>query len=264
MPRRLIYCTIPVLITGSVFLGIASAAAQKPSGPQGDNYVSIAKLPDWSGAWVIPFDAFRNELQRHRNPDSPDAPLLTADYAAMRDTMRARQRSGQDQTNAKPVRQNAESCLPSGMPNLMRYSFAIEFLFTPGRVTLLAENESAIRRIYTDGRAHANDPDVTYTGESIGHWETDTLVVHTTAISPKAELMGGIKTSGKAQVTERIQLKDQKHLQIDTVVEDPIALKAPWRYSRIYERSDPSFFERVCDNNRDADDGEPDLTPPER
>jgi hypothetical protein len=105
---------------------------------------------------------------------------------------------------------------------------------------------------------------MTYSGESIGHWEGDTLVVHTTAISPKAQLMGGIKTSGKAEVTERIHLKDKSHLQIETVVEDPIALKAPWRYSRIYEHSDLGFFELVCDNNRDVDDGEPNLTPPER
>ena len=86
-------------------------------------------------------------------------------------------------------------------------------------------------------------------------------MVDTTAISPKAELQAGVKTSGKAHVTERIHLKDKDHLQIDTVVDDPIALKAPWRYRRLYDRSDSGFFERVClDNNRDVNGGEPDLT----
>jgi len=264
MIRRPINHTVHVLVVSCLFFGVALAAGQKPLGPQGDNYASIAKLPDWSGVWVIPFAAFRDELTRHRNPNSPDAPLLTTDYAAMRDTYRDRQRTGKDPDNGKPIRQNAESCMPTGMPNLMRYAFGIEFLFSPGRVTLLAETDSAIRRIYTDGRGHTDDPDLTYTGESIGHWEADTLVVHTTAISPKAELMGAIKTSGKAQITERIHLKDKNHLQIETVVEDPTALKAPWRYSRVYERSDSGFFEHVCDNNRDVDDGEPDLTLPGR
>jgi len=38
-------------------------------------------------------------------------------------------------------------------------------------------------------------------------------------------------------VTERIRLRDINHLQIDTVVDDPLALKAAWRYIRIDERS---------------------------
>ena len=256
--------TTTFLIASWMLFGVASANAQQLSGPQGDTYASIARLPDWSGVWVVPFAAFRDELQRHRNPNSPDAPLLTSDYAAMRDAYRNRQIAGGDPVKGNPARQNGEACLPTGMPNLMRYAFGIEFLFTPGRVTVLAELDSTIRRIYTDGRPHAPDADATYTGESIGHWEGDTLVVDTTAISPKAELMGAIKTSGKAHIVERIHLEDKQHLQIDTVVEDPIALKAPWRYSRIYERSTLGVFEKVCDNNRDADDGEPDLTLPGR
>ena len=128
---------------------------------------------------------------------------------------------------------------------------------------MLLEQDSMVRRIYTDGRAHTDDPDVSYAGESIGHWEGETLVVDTTAITHKAELRAGVKTSGQAHVTERIHLKDKDHLQIDTVVEDPIALKAPWRYSRIYERSNSGFFERVClDNNRDVTAPSVNLTPP--
>ena len=90
-----------------------------------------------------------------------------------------------------------------------------------------------------------------------------TLVVHTTAIAPEARLFLVVPSSGKMQVTERLHRNDTNHLQIDTVVEDPIALRMPWRYTRIYERSDTAFFERECDaNNRDGNDQEPDLTPP--
>src|SRR5262245_43705797 len=94
---------IPVLIASCLSIGLASAAGQTPSGPQGDTYASIAKLPDWSGAWVVPFEPFRAELQRHRNPNSPDAPLLTTDYAAMRDAYRDRQKTGEDQDKSKPL-----------------------------------------------------------------------------------------------------------------------------------------------------------------
>jgi hypothetical protein len=51
-------------------------------------------------------------------------------------------------------------------------------------------------------------------------------------------------------------------MRIDTVVEDPVMLTAPWRYSRTYQRLDDRWFERACNNDRDGDDREPDLTPP--
>jgi hypothetical protein len=244
-----------VLVAGYVLSAVASIAGQSSILP-GNSYASIAALPDWGGAWVVPFEAFTTENARQRDPKDPSAPLLTPDYAAMQAAFNNR-----DNPTRRPS--NNETCLPSGMPNVMRYAFAIEFVFSPGRVTMLLEQDSMVRRIYTDGRAHTDDPDVSYAGDSIGHWEAETLVVDTTAITHKAELRAGVKTSGQAHVRERIHLKDKDHLQIDTVVEDPIALKAPWRYSRIYERSNSGFFERVClDNNRDVNGGEVNLTPP--
>lgn len=150
------------------------------------------------------------------------------------------------------------------MPNVMRFAFGVEFLFTPGRVTMLLEQGPTIRRIFTDGRGHSSDPDLTYAGESIGHWEGDTLVVDTTGITGKAALTSGVRSSGHAHIIERIHLLDRTHLRIDTVVEDPLMLQTPWRYSRTYERSDGSWFERYCENNRDGNDSEPDLTPPAR
>jgi hypothetical protein len=237
--------------------------AQQGSGPQGDAWASIARLPDWSGAWIVPFDRFREESTRFRDPTHPDAPKWTPAYMPIVEANRRRVQTGQESSPGIAARQNAENCLPTGMPNAMRYPFAIEFIFTPGRVTILGELDSLVRRIYTDGRPHAHDPELSYAGESIGHWEGQTLVVHTTAISPNAELQAGLRGSGRAQITERIRLRDRTHLQIDTIVEDPMALTAPWRYTRDYERIPPRFFENRCqDNNRDVNGDEPDLTPP--
>ena len=77
-------------------------------------------------------------------------------------------------------------CLPHGMPSWMLITHnAFEWLTTPGRVTMLGEVDgNRMRRIYTDGRAHPEDPDLTLHGYSIGHWEGDILVVDTTAIAP--------------------------------------------------------------------------------
>ncbi len=239
MDTSLIRYAARVIATWALVAGTATAG--QTSRTNNGNPASVLERVDWLGAWVIPREAFVDEIPRLRDPKDPVAPLLTADHAAMQGS------------RSRSVRSNSETCRPTGMPNVMRYPFAIEFLFSPGRVTMLLEYDSTIRRIYTDGRSPTDDPDPSYTGESRGHWERDTLVVHTTAITSSAELLPAVRTSGRASITERIHLKDANHLEIDTTVEDPVALRAPWRYSRTYERSNAGFFEHVClDNNRDV------------
>ncbi len=204
-----------------------------------DAQASIASLPDWSGTWAMPDRTFM-ELMKV-GAAAPFKP----DYAT-----RAR---------AKP---NSTSCLPTGMPGIVTLPLGYEFLFTPGRVTILAEEGPLIRRIYTDGRAHDADPEPTYAGHSIGRWEGNTLVVETIAIKPQSEFLNRLKTSGKTRVIERITLTDPTHMRIDFEIHDPIALTAPWRYGVTYQRSETDFIESYyCDNDRDSQ-GEPDLRPP--
>jgi hypothetical protein len=221
-----------------------------------------AGLPDWSGAWIIPSEVFGQGILREHNPSDPTAPPLSSAYAEKLRAFNARRLTG-DSKAGQHLRTNGELCLPAGMPDTMKYPVAIEFLFSPGRVTVLSEEGPTIRRIYTDGRAHPRDPDPSYAGESIGRWEGEALVVETVAISAKAQLMSGVRTSGQARVTERIYLEDRDRLKIHTVVEDPVALTRPWVYSRTFQRLKSGFVENVClDNNRDVNGDEPDLTPP--
>ena len=116
-----------------------------------------------------------------------------------------------------------------------------------------------VGRIYTDGAPNA--PDRPSTSANRSGMGGCTLSSHQ-AIDPRGNVPAYADRS--TQVTERIRLRDRTHLQIDTVVEDPVALTAPWRYSRVYERIAPRFFENHCqDNNRDVNGDEPNLTPPE-
>jgi hypothetical protein len=253
--------TIPsgALLLGAVMYTAAALFAQ-------------AAPPDWSGAWIYPFEAFGQENSRLRNPGDAIAPKFTPAYMALLAESR-RGLAGRSNTpdavaamiTAGPRRRlNSEDCLPTGMPNMMRYSFAFEFLFSPGRVTIVLEHDdTSVRRIYTDGRGHTADPDPSYNGESIGRWDGDTLVVHTVGISARAELIAGVPTSGRATVTERIRRVAADRLQIDTTVDDPGALMEPWKITRVYMRTAPVFFERICqDNNREGSGDMPDLTPP--
>ena len=142
-------------------LGATNTSAQR-RGPQGDTYASIQALPDWSGIWVWPFSAFTAVNEGLRDPKAPgDAPRLTPAALAVREALRKEVLSGSAGSAAQPRAGTCTAGRPPGMPAVMRFSFGVEFLFTPRRVTILLEQGSTMRRIYTDGRAHSVDADPT-------------------------------------------------------------------------------------------------------
>lgn len=113
---------------------------------------------------------------------------------------------------------------------------SIEFLFTPGRVTLIAE-EGLVRRLYTDGRALPAEPEPSDAGTSIAHWEGQTLVVETTGLRPDALAFSlGAAVGEHARVIERIFLKDADVLQIDVTLDAPQALSHPAKTTYLYRR----------------------------
>ena len=73
MSRLLMRRAFGVVVSGLLVL-TPGIAAQKPSGPQGESYASIATLPDWSGAWVRPFSEFEAELILARDPQDQTVP----------------------------------------------------------------------------------------------------------------------------------------------------------------------------------------------
>jgi hypothetical protein len=127
---------------------------------------------------------------------------------------------------------------------------AMEILFTPGRVTLLGESDgNRIRRIYTDGRKHPDDPDPTLHGHSIGHWEGDTLVVDTVGIIPQSLLAvseaEGVPNNGDMHVVERIHLQGKDILADDLEIFAPKILTKPWKTTRIFFRQRAKKYDIV-------------------
>src|SRR5262249_19542779 len=122
---------------------------------------------------------------------------------------------------------------------------AVEFLFTPGRVTILGELDgNHRRRIYTDGRKHPEDPDITLHGHSIAHWEgsrqNQSLVLATVALVPDAELAldesVGIENGGNMHIVEHMHLADANTLHDDLEITDPKVLTATWKTTRVFHR----------------------------
>ena len=70
-------------------------------------------------------------------------------------------------------------CLPSGTPRIYAHPAPFEIVQTRGRVLIMYEWMNLNRHIYTDGRDHREGRPPSWMGESIGHWEGDTLIVET-------------------------------------------------------------------------------------
>ncbi|MGO9046547.1 MAG: hypothetical protein ACLPXW_20095 [Xanthobacteraceae bacterium] len=142
-------------------------------------------------------------------------------------------------------------CLPHGMPTWMLITHnAFEWLTTPGRVTMLGEVDgNRMRRIYTDGRPHPEDPDLTLHGYSIGHWEGDVLVVDTTAIAPQAYIATseavGIPNNGDMHIVERLYLAKPNVLYDELEITAPKVLSAPWKTTRIFRRYPDRHYEII-------------------
>jgi len=237
----------------------AGAAKAAPRGEQGRTWQSIARLPNWQGAWSLDRDTFERGVQTVTNPyKNPYAAPLNEKWQAYR---LANAAANGGQGPASGTRNNATKCLPDGMPALMSAPHDFMFLFQPG-VVVIVSNDGEQRVIHTDGRAHPPDPDETWEGDSIGHWEGDTLVIDTIGIKPSAEVfMGMPNASSRTHVVERIRLDPGDHkLHLKASVTNPDQFTQPFEYENTFEALPKGMSEYVClENNRDTDRGETDL-----
>jgi hypothetical protein len=207
----------------------ATAAAQTPAQTA---YAELATWPDWSGIWT-PQPSPPNKL--HTGQWVDNEPDWTPDAARQIAKLEAAEAAG----HPNNIYVN---CLPEGMPGFMIMTLnALEILFTPGRVTILGEFDgNRLRRIYVDGRPHPEDPDLTFNGHSIGHWQGDTLVVDTIGILPEVFIpLGqgvGLPNNGGMHIVENIRLAAPDILQDDLTVTAPRVLRSPWHYTRKFKR----------------------------
>lgn len=237
-------------LAGGAALAMAvSAPAQDAPIPRGDGYAELEQLPDFSGVWNPDWSLLFGGAGGGRTRVEPK---LTPPAQERFDAFRAKQ-------EAEGVSQEAQiNCMPPGMPAIMSQPYPVEFLFTPGRVTIFAETYSQARRIYTDGRALPDDPDELFNGTSVGRWDGDTLLVETVGFSPLTSIAAGIAHSGQMRIHERIWLEQPDVLRIETTITDPEVLAEPLVQQLAFRKQpDWDIREYVCqENNRlTADEG---------
>jgi hypothetical protein len=227
--------------------GGAAAAAPRAAGPapgivlnpppKARDWANLAQLPDWSGVWNPNISDQNAQIKTNPVPWSPKSAAAVARLAA-------------EEAAGRP-KGLFVNCLPEAMPSWMLITHnALEILFTPGRVTFLGESDgNRIRRVYTDGRGHPDDPDPTFHGHSIGHWEKDTLVVDTVGILPQALLAVseavGLPNNGDLHIVERWHLTGRDVLSDDLEIDAPRILTKPWKTTRSYFRQRARKYDLV-------------------
>jgi hypothetical protein len=233
---------------------VVAWAQKAPAPPTAADWSALAKLPDLTGVWeaalggggaargagAAPAAGRGGAAPAAARGATPAGPQLTPEYAAKRDALRAQAREDNETAN----------CLPPGMPGIMNQPYPMEFLLTPGKLTIVIEAYTQVRHIYTDGRKLPEDPDEKFFGTSIGHWEGDTLVVETVGFSPLTQLAAGIPHSDSMKILERFRLTDPDTMSIETTITDPKALTAPFTSNRTLKRHrNWTIAEYICEEN---------------
>ena len=146
-------------------------------------------------------------------------------------------------------------CKPLGVPQSFVTPYPFQIVQTPKLILMIFEYPNSIRWIPTDGRAHPVDPDPSWMGDSIAHWEGDTLLVDSVGFNDKTEISGYMHTED-LHVVERYRRLENGSLEYNVTVEDPNVFARPWvlpartlPFRPEAERVD----EFVCETSKDYD-----------
>lgn len=222
-------------------IAIATPLAAQET-PRAGAYDSVTGWPDWSGVWSPGVGA------ASRTTATP--PTFTPRGKALADAFEAGKARGEN------LQTQAANCMPNGMPGIMRLPYPLEFVYSPGRVNILIETYSQVRRVYIGGTL-PEDPDPAFNGHSVGHWEGDTLVVETIGLSPLVSVVPGIHATEATRFIERFHREGDRLIDQITLI-DPTLFAEPYVMTQAYSlKPDWQMREYICqENNRDGADAQ--------
>jgi hypothetical protein len=131
-------------------------------------------------------------------------------------------------------------CYPAGMPRLMTRYGPLMMLQHPTAIFILSRLNNEYRVIWLDGREREPEEhrDANWNGESIGHWEGETLVVETMGFTDEHHLIQqGVFTGDQLKITERItMLNDGNTVKLEFIMTDPEHWVGEWRHIKFRDR----------------------------
>lgn len=235
-------------VAGALLAGVLLSVGFLQSAAGAD---AAAKVPDITGAWGSYPGPRSGPPDPKLAPPPPSPLLLKAPYKSAYEAQRAKEI--ESDKRGEPLGNASTECLPPGMPQMMSAIYPIEFIQSAGRVTVVAEAMSQVRRIYL-GKPQLKIEEVPpgYFGHSVGRWEGDTLVVDTVGVKDTVLGYRGMPHSDQMHIRERIRLVAPDILHDEITIEDPVVLEKPFTYTTGYRRmADYEMLEYVCENNRD-------------
>ena len=259
-------------ILRSLFAGLLCAAAGSAT-RAADTAPHVDFAPDANTGWQTPEDEFipppsgpgpvlsdpaHPYLSFYKFPRNPNPAYRVADLSNpilqpwTREALakaNARALSGADVTIPK------ERCWPAGVPGFLLYpATPVYFLQTPKEVTMIWTQDHQVRHVYLN-QNHSARVTPSWFGESVGHYEGDTLVVDTVGLNTKTFVDNYFTPhTDQLHVVERWRMVDDgKALEVNLHVEDPGAFTKPWNAIQRYRRvTGGPMPETVCaENNGD-------------
>jgi hypothetical protein len=211
----------------TVFICSPRIAAQSKKTPRPAKAAPSGEIPDLSGVWMQdqpPATAMQYWVYELRVEEPPMTAWGEAQLKAAKSSFGAHPYPLAETND--PV---YKGCFPPGVPRIYTHPFPMQILQTSDQIVMLFEYDSMRRYIYTDGRAHETSLGPSWMGDSIGHWERDTLVIDTINLNDKTWLdRVGHPHSEALHLTERLRRMNHDHLIDDITIEDPKAYTKPW------------------------------------
>jgi hypothetical protein len=141
-------------------------------------------------------------------------------------------------------------CLPQG-PRFDTFNFnLLKIVQTPTLILILSE-DLTYRQIFLDGRALPDNPNPSFMGYSVGHWDGDTLAVESSGFNDRTWLdTGGHPHTEALRITERFRRIDFGHSQLQMTFEDSAGYLKPWTILLNVDLApDTELLESVCNEN---------------
>jgi len=229
-----------VLLCAPILLA-QTAAPPQPSHSQ--KVQTAGHLPDLSGIWAV------GTTGRSWDPGDPVG--LQPDRLPMTPWAREKLNAARPAFGAKETFDNPNDpveryCDPPGLTRLYNFPWQFTIVQTPASVYFLFEYFHVWRTVAMN-RPHSKDPDPTWLGDSVGHYESDTLVIDTIGFNDKSWLdQVGHPHSDVLHTVERLRRLGPEALQLDLTIEDPKAYTKSFTAKRIFKSSTAPLGETMC------------------
>jgi hypothetical protein len=197
---------------------------------RGGQALTWRTVPDWTGIWTREASPFFWDPDQASLTDLPTAKLTPEHQRLLKEKL---------DNIAKGIEFDPLSnCQPAGMPRWLVEPFLKEFVVTPHQVWLINEMQNEIRRVYTDGRDHPDDADAypLWEGDSIGFWNGDKLVIHTSQMRAGQYQRIQPFYTEQVETVEIWQKTDPTTMVVDVWSFDPPALTEPWYTRQVYKQ----------------------------